>query len=84
MTELTLPHGISSIGKYAFFDNALTTANIANTAVTAVEESTFQNNRLTDVKLPSSVKTIGKNAFRSNKFGNITLGDSVEKIEERL
>ena len=82
LAELTLPHGINRIGKDAFKNNALTTADISNTAVTEVAEGAFNNNQLTDVKLPSSVKTIGKYAFMGNKFGNITLGDGVERIEE--
>ena len=82
LAELTLPHGINRIGKDAFYNNALTKADISNTAVTEVAEGAFQNNQLTGAQLPSSVKTIGKNAFRSNKFGNITLGDGVERIEE--
>ena len=81
---MTLPHGINKIGDYAFSDNALTTADISNTAITEVAEGAFQSNQLTDAKLPSSVKTIGKYAFRNNKFGNITLGDGVERIEEDI
>ena len=55
-------------------------ADISNTAVTEVAEGAFDNNQLTDAKLPSSVKTVGIRAFNGNKFGSITLGDGVEKI----
>lgn len=70
----------TSIGNYAFTDNQLTSATIANT-VTTIGVNAFYNNQLTSVTFGNSVTTIGTGAFMRNQLATLTLGNSVESLE---
>ena len=65
LKELVLPDTVTSIGKQCFmYCEGLQKADISNTAIEKIEESTFEECcSLKKIVLPSSVKEIDANAF---------------------
>ena len=64
ITDLVIPNGVTSIGKYAFyFCSGLTSITIPN-SVTSIGDNAFYNcSGLTSITIPNSVTSIGKYAF---------------------
>ena len=63
ITELVIPDGVTSIGDYAFVNSSLTTISIAD-GVTSIGDYAFYNNdSLTSVSIPRSLKEVGARAF---------------------
>ena len=64
VTDLVIPHGVSSIKKYAFNNcQSLTSVEIPNT-VTSIGVKAFRScYDLTSVEIPNSVTSIGEDAF---------------------
>ena len=82
VTELVIPHGVSSIKKYAF-DNCknLTSVEIPN-SVTSIGESSFSScYGLTSVEIPNSVTSIGSDAFSyCSSLTSLVIPNSVSSI----
>ena len=81
-TELTIPDGVTGIGKYAFVNCSGLTKLVIPDSVTNIGEHAFSGCfGLTNVVIPSSVINIGEYAF-SGCFGltNIVIPDSVTNI----
>ena len=74
-----IPYSVTTIGGFAFQNNALTSVTIGN-SVTTIGERAFQGNALTSVIIPDSVTTIGVEAFRDNDLTSVTIGNSVTSI----
>jgi len=78
---LTIPAGVTEVGKYAF-DNIddLTGVTIPN-SVTAIGECAFYYSDLTEIIIPDSITTIGESAFRSCRdLTSISIGSGVQAI----
>ncbi len=81
-TELTLPSGITSINKYAFYNcSSLTSVTIGN-SVKSIGYETFRGcTSLTNITIPNSVTSIGDGAFYScDSLTSIVIPDSVTRI----
>ena len=63
---------VTSIGKFAFSNNQLTSVVIPN-SVTSIEDYAFFNNQLTSVVIPNSVTSIEKAAFSKNQLKEVKL-----------
>ena len=70
---------ITSIGRYAFQLNQLTSITIPDSVMTIGEYAFFQS-QLTSITIPDSVMTIGAIAFSKNQLTSITIPDSVTTI----
>ena len=90
--KVIIGSGITTIGKYAFYEcENLTTVTIPNT-VTIIDEGAFCSTGLTSVNIPGSVRTIGVWAFESCpqlatvtlNTGLITIGDGAFTGAESL
>ena len=68
---MTIGNSVTSIGNYAFEDNALTTVTIPN-SVTSIGSTAFKDNALTTVTIPNSVTSIGDAAFYNNALTSVT------------
>ena len=51
---------------------------------TTIDSYAFQNNQLTEVIIPNSVKTIDSYAFQNNQLKTVNIPDSVKKIGESV
>jgi hypothetical protein len=87
-TTLVIPstldgYSVTTIGEYAFEDNALTSVTIPN-SVTSIGAYAFEDNALTSVTIPNSVTSIGAYAFEDNDLTSVTIGipDSITSIGE--
>lgn len=68
-TELTLPIGISSINKFAFYNIVLTISELA------------MPSNITSIVIPNTVKIIGEEAFSyCTNLTSVTLGSALNKI----
>lgn len=53
--------------------------------VTAIGEKAFYRSEITDIHIPSTIKSIGKHAFQfSTKLNNITLPQGIESLPEYM
>ena len=69
LASVVVPDSMMSIGAQAFMECPLTEAILGNTALTAIEDSVFQQCAgLTNVTLPNTVTSIGSYAFASCAF----------------
>ena len=80
--KFTIPHGVETIGKKAFYSSNINTIDIPDT-VTAIEEEAFSCSSLTKVVLPNSIKSIKSRAFYavSNSLTRVYIPKSVISIE---
>lgn len=82
-TSVSLPDGVTSIGKFMFYHcESLTSIEIPS-SVTSIEEIVFQGcYALSSVTIPSSVTSIGSQAFwMCSSLASITILPSVVSIE---
>ena len=83
-TAVTIPHNVTSIGKYAFYNcSGLLSVTIPD-GVTTIEESAFYNcSALTSIAIPDSVTVIGDSAFSDCRaLESVMIGNSVTRIED--
>ena len=66
LANITLNHGLSRIGKYAFHNSGLTEITITS-GVEIIDDFAFDScKNLKDVHFPLTIKYIGEGAFRSS------------------
>ena len=82
---VTVPDGVTAIGKEAFYANSAITEIHLPTGITLIGDSAFQNcTDLTELQLPTGITSIGANAFRScTGLTEIVVPDSVETIGDK-
>lgn len=80
LTSLTIPSGVTYVGRYAFSMADIRSLTIPNT-VTLIEDRAFYGNEnLTSLTIGNSVVTIEDAAFYNNGVAHITIPASVESI----
>ena len=82
-TSVTIPNGVTSIGKYAFsYCKALTSVTIPNGVISIGENAFSYCKALTSVTIPNSVTSIGMWAFAScHALTSVTIPNRVTAIE---
>ena len=76
LKSVTIPNGVTAIGKGAFEGNTgLSSVTIPN-SVTHIKENAFKNTDLSSVTIPNSVTSIGNGAFRGVELNSVTLPSS--------
>lgn len=83
LTSITLPSSLTSLGASAFQNcTELTTANMAASAVTALNDNTFYGcAKLNSVTLPANLSSIGGSAFYGcSVLSSVTLPSSLSTI----
>ena len=84
ITSVVLPHGLTSIGDYAFqFCANMVSVTIPNT-VTSIGDSAFQNClKISSVTLPNAVANVGESAFSMcENMKSVILGNRIQTIKE--
>jgi hypothetical protein len=90
ITYISIPEGVTSIGKSAFKDcKSLMTMSLPST-LTTIGESAFEGSRLQYLQLPTSLETIEKNAFKDCTYllgyyvtnQSVIIPDSIASIGE--
>ena len=82
LTSITIPNGVTSIGRSAFSGcSSLTSVTIPN-SVTSIGDYAFHNcSGLTSITIPNSVTSIGEEAFENcSGLTSITIPNSVTSI----
>ncbi len=81
--EYSVPSGVKTIDKYAFYKcNFLTAINISDTVEVINEYAFAECDKLSKVKIGNGVLTIGKNAFADNvSLAVVEMGESVKTID---
>lgn len=82
LTNVTLPEGITSIGKFAFYGcDKLRSINIPDT-VTSIGDYAFGDcTLLSNITLPEGLTSIGSAAFMSCYLKSIVIPEGIERIE---
>ena len=82
---VTVPDGVTAIGKEAFYAKSAITEIHLPTGITSIGDSAFQNcTGLTGLQLPTGITSIGDSAFRSCAgLTEIVVPDSVETIGDK-
>jgi len=79
VTDIVIPHGVTSIRSGAFDGENLIRVTIPD-SVRHIGNNAFRNNRLTSVTIGNSVDTIGAGAFLNNSLTHATIPDNVTYI----
>ena len=81
---VTVPDGVTAIGKEAFYAKSAITEIHLPTGITSIGDSAFQScTGLTELQLPTGITSIGDSAFQScTGLTEIVVPDSVETIGE--
>ena len=78
---LSMPEGMTTIGKNAFYFFNITQLNIPSTVTTIGENGFDACSKLTEVTIPDNVTTIGANAFNGCKqLRSVSIGSGVSSI----
>lgn len=82
VTNLVIPHGVTSIGNYAFERTHCLVSVTISDSVTSIGESAFNNcSNLTSATIPDSVISIGACAFENCiSLASITIGNNITSI----
>ena len=80
--ELTLPKKLREIGEEAFYSCNMSYLVIPNSVETIGKSAFVFTKNLTEIKLPSNLRSIPMSAFSHSGIQNLTLPDSVTDIEE--
>lgn len=90
-STITLPKGITTIGKFAFDSTSIISVTMPNTVITISEDAFSWCEYLSVVELSESVKTIGKYAFSGCEMleeisipDNVSIGDKAFEGCEKL
>ena len=81
ITEVVIPDGVTSIGKYAFYAcNKLSKISFPNTLV-SIGRAAFLADSLKNVVIPDSVQEIERGAFAGNKnLADVKIGTGIQTI----
>ena len=81
ISTVKVNEGITSIGKSAFYNVAVTNADIAKSVAT-LESGAFQYSDLQNISLPSSLKSIGGATFYATSLQNLIVPEDVTSISQ--
>lgn len=76
LTHLDL-EGVTSIGSYAFQNNALTGTLVLPSSVQTIDSYVFDGNALTGLTLNDGLQTIGSMSFQNNQITSLRMPDTV-------
>ncbi len=77
ITNISLPHGLKTIGEYAFFGSIYLTDITIPESTISIEESAFEHSALEKANIPKNVSSIGREAFvRCDSLTQITVDEN--------
>ncbi len=88
-TSITVPDGVTTIGRYAFYDTPVTAIKLPDSVTTIADfafasTDLFYTSSLKEIRLSENLETIGNNAFSGcQRLTSITIPDSVTIIGKR-
>ena len=80
--RVVIPEGTTSIGSYAFDDQALESVSLP-WSLTEIGRNAFSRNRLTGLTLPGQVASVGDSAFRNNLLTDLVILNPSASIGRR-
>jgi hypothetical protein len=82
LQTITIPEGVTEIGKNTFYNCTALTSVIIPNSVTTIGGNAFENcSKLETITIPTSVTSVGDQAFFRSGLKSITLPGSITKIK---
>ena len=83
LESVTLPDGITEIGRLAFYSNKFTSIQLP-ASLKKIDDKAFLSSKLSSIVIPNSVEYIGESAFQySASLKQVKLSKNLKKIEPR-
>lgn len=76
INQVTIPEGVESIGRFAFFNDSSLVRVKFPTTLKTIKKSAFYYTGLTSFTIPTNVETIGDYAFGYQAAGDVMLKDT--------
>lgn len=79
-TSIKFPATLTTLGGTNNLPATLTSVDLSTTKLTTIGNSTFENSKATDIKLPTTLTSIGNSAFKGSTVTSLALPEGLTTI----